>query len=85
LQVSVDAGDKYAPFLLGTMYMSGHFDDEDAGYNGMRFLAIAANRGAEGAENEIAEHRLNFAKCHFKYIFELVDSSSCPQDFFGKY
>ena len=58
------------------MYMSGHIDDEDAGYNGMRFLAIAANRGTEGVEKEIAEHRLNFAKCHFKDIFEGVDSSS---------
>ena len=56
--------------------MSGHIDDEDAGYNGMRFLAIAANRGTEGVEKEIAEHRLNFAKCHFKDIFEGVDSSS---------
>ena len=81
LQASVDAGDEYAPFLLGQMYLYGHIDDEDAGYNGMRFLAIAANRGAEGVEKEIAEHRLNFAKCHFKDIFDGVDSLSCPQDF----
>ena len=54
LQASVDAGNEYAPFLLGTIYMSGHIADEDAGYNGMRFLAIAANRGAEGVEKEIA-------------------------------
>ena len=81
LQASVDAGDEYAPFLLGTMYMSGHIDDEDAGYNGMRFFAIATNRGAEGVEKEIAKHRLNFAKCHFKDIFDGVDSSLCPQDF----
>ena len=80
LQASVDAGDEYAPFLLGQMYLYGHIDDEDAGYNGMRFLAIAANRGAEGFEKEIAEHRLNFAKCHFKDIFDGVDSLSCPQD-----
>ena len=64
MQASVDAGDEYAPFFLGTMYMSGHIDDEDAGYNGMRFLAIAANRGAECVEKEIAENRLNFAKCY---------------------
>ena len=81
LQASVDAGDEYAPFLLGQMYLCGHIDDEDTGYNGMRFFAIAANRGAEGVEKEIAEHRLNFAKCHFKDIFEGVDSSLCPQDF----
>ena len=81
LQASVDAGDEYAPFLLGQMYLYGHIEDEDAGYNGMRFFAIAANRGAEGVEKEIAEHRLNFAKCHFKDIFDGVDSSLCPQDF----
>ena len=51
MQASVDAGDEYAPFLLGPMYISGHIDDEDAGYNGMRFFAIATNRGAEGVEN----------------------------------
>ena len=81
LQASVDAGDEYAPFLLGQMYLYGHIEDEDAGYNGMRFFAIAANRGAEGVEKEIAEHRLNFAKCHFKDIFDGVASLSCPQDF----
>lgn len=29
LQASFDAGNKYAPFLLGTMYMSGHIDDKE--------------------------------------------------------
>ena len=29
LQASVDAGNEYAPFFLGTMYMSGHIDDEE--------------------------------------------------------
>lgn len=81
LQASVDAGDEYAPYLLGTMYICDHIDDKDAGYKGMRFLGIAARRGVEVAEKEIAGHRLNFAKCHFKSIFEGVDSAFCPQDF----
>ena len=81
LQASVDAGDEYAPLLLGQMYIYGHIADENAGYNGMRLLGVAARRGAEGAEKEIAEHRLNFAKSSFKRVFEDVDSSLCPQDF----
>lgn len=36
-------------------------------------------------EKEIAEHRLNFAKCHFEVIFEGVDSALCPQDFLNYY
>ena len=85
LQASVDAGDEYAPLLLGQMYLYSHINDEDAGYNGMRFLCIAAARGAEGVEKEIAEHRLYFAKCHFKNIFEGVDSALCPQEFLNYY
>ena len=81
LQASVDAGDEYAPLLLGQMYIYGHIADENAGYNGMKLLGIAARRGAEGVEKEIAEHRLNFAKSSFKRVFDEVDSSLCPQDF----
>ena len=83
MQASVDAGDEYAPFFLGTMYMSGHIDDEDAGYNGMRFLAIAANRGAEGVEKEIAEHRLNFAKCYtaFQYNFLCLADDTAQEQY----
>lgn len=81
LQASTDAGGGYVPFLMGKMYMDGHIDDDDAGYKGMRLLGIAARRGAEGGEKEIAMHRLNFAKCHFESIFEGVDSELCPKDF----
>ena len=62
LQASVDAGDEYAPLLLGQMYLYSHINDEDAGYNGMRFLCIAAARGAEGVEKEIAEKIANAIK-----------------------
>ena len=81
LQASIDAWDEYAPFLLGQMYIYGHIADENAGYNGMRLFGIAARRGAEGVEKEIAEHRLNFAKSSFERVFDEVDSSLCPQDF----
>ena len=63
--------------------MSGHIDDEDAGYNGVRFWAIAANRGAEGVEKEIAEHRLNFAKCYtaFQYNFLCLATEDVKQQY----
>ncbi len=85
LQASVDAGDEHAPFLLGQMYLYGHIEDDDAAYNGMYYLAIAAARGAEGAEKEIAKHRLRFAKCRFEDIFEGVDSALCSQEFLNYY